>query len=39
MFAKRFPSAAERTSAEGDPGVVANLEIVRQVYLGENFAY
>jgi lipopolysaccharide export system ATP-binding protein len=31
--------AGGKIIAEGDPSVVANLDIVRQVYLGENFAY
>jgi lipopolysaccharide export system ATP-binding protein len=31
--------AGGKIIAEGEPEVVANLDIVRQVYLGENFAY
>jgi lipopolysaccharide export system ATP-binding protein len=31
--------AGGKIIAEGEPEVVANLELVRQVYLGENFAY
>lgn len=39
ICSRAYILAGGKIIAEGDPGVVANLEIVRQVYLGENFAY
>ena len=39
ICSRAYILAGGQIIAEGEPGVVANLEIVRQVYLGENFAY